>query len=538
MMLSGRCRMKKYGWLISIFLAALLVIPGCTSQAPIESPSPTIPAENSETLPAITSPGLAGFEEALQEIYERVNPSVVNIKVLQKEEAIFPSFPEIPGFPFFGFPIPEQPEYYSHGLGSGFVWDKEGHIVTNNHVVADADRISVTFHDGTTVSGEVIGNDADSDLAVVKVGVSEEQLQPVNIADSTRLKVGQMAVAIGNPFGLKGTMTVGFVSALGRLLPAESDTQTGSTYSIPDVIQTDAAVNPGNSGGVLVDHNGEVIGVTTAIISPVQASAGIGFAVPSAIVKKVVPALIETGYFEHPWLGISGTSLSPELAKAMDLDPSQRGALIVDVVPDSPADEAGLKGSDRQITIDGENVRVGGDVVIAIDGHAVKEFSDLVTYLARNTEVGQKVTLTLLHRGDETDIEVALAARPRENIATTPAKQETGNAWLGILGLTLSPEIADAMSLPSGQKGVLVEQVYGGSPADEAGLRGSYKPVTIDGQRLLIGGDVIVSLDDQPIESVEDLKRQIERRQPEGEVTLIIVRDGERISLKVALGEK
>jgi serine protease Do len=531
--------MRRYNWIISILLAVLLVVGGCASQAPPATIPETSSPESTEILPIVPSPELTGLEETLQDIYERVNPSVVNIRVLQKEEVMFPTFPEIPGFPFFGPLLPQEPqEFYRRGLGSGFVWDKEGHIVTNNHVVADADRISVTFHDGTSVSGEVVGSDADSDLAVVKVDMPAEQLRPVEIADSSQVKVGQLAVAIGNPFGLKGTMTVGFVSALGRLLPASGEDSGESTYSIPDIIQTDAAINPGNSGGVLLDREGKVIGVTTAIISPVQASAGIGFAVPSAIVKKVVPALIESGYYQHPWLGISGTSLNPELAEAMDLKPAQRGALVVDVVPGSPADKAGLRGSDRRITIDGEEARVGGDVITAIDEELVKEFGDLVTYLARETEVGQAVTLTLLRQGKEMKASVTLAARPGAEKSSVPTKEKASNAWLGIMGLTLTPEIADAMDLPSDQKGVLVEQVYSGSPADKAGLRGSYKPVTIEGRRMLVGGDVIISLDDQAVDSIENLAQQVGERLPGREVTLAVLRDGERIQIKLTLGER
>ncbi len=264
-----------------------------------------------------------------------------------------------------------------------------GHIVTNHHVVAGADRVSVTFADDTTVPAKVVGTDPHGDLAVVKVDLPAERLQPVHMADSTHVKVGQLAVAIGNPFGLQSTMTVGFVSALGRVLRADSGDEEQPGYTIPDIIQTDAPINPGNSGGVLVDGEGHVIGVTSAIISPVRASVGIGFAIPSAIVQKVVPTLIKTGHYDHPKLGVSGISLSPELAKAMQLDPDQRGALVVDVVPNSPADKAGLHGSDRQATIEGELVRVGRDVIVAIDGHLVKGFDDLVTQLVRTTEVGR-----------------------------------------------------------------------------------------------------------------------------------------------------
>jgi len=416
--------MRRYGWLISTLLVVLVIVGGCIPQAP----PTTAPAPPMSAAPEVVSPSppttiTTDIEAILEQIYAQVSPSVVNIRVVQKHEVMFPALPEIPGLPGFSFPFPQGPqEYYSKGLGSGFVWDREGHIVTNNHVVSGADRISVTFQDGTTVPGEIVGTDADSDLAVIKVDIPQDQLQLVELANSTQLKVGQLAVAIGNPYGLKGTMTVGFVSALGRLLPTDSKSD-GSSYSIPDVIQTDAPINPGNSGGVLVDRNGRVIGVTSAIISSSGANAGIGFAIPSAIVKKVVPSLIEKGYYEHPWLGISGISLSPELVEAMNLEPAQRGALVVDVVPGSPADEAGVRGSDRQVTIYGDTVRVGGDVITAIDGQPVKEFGDLVTYLTRVTEVGQTVTLALLRKGKDTNVKVTLAARPGQGEKPEPAEQ-------------------------------------------------------------------------------------------------------------------
>jgi S1-C subfamily serine protease len=463
---------------------------------------------------------------------------VVNIRVVQKQEAMFPTLPEIPGFPDFSLPFPQGPqEYYSQGLGSGFVWDKDGHIVTNNHVVSGADRISITFQDGTTVPGTVIGSDPDSDLAVVKVEMPVAQLQPVQVADSTQVKVGQLAVAIGNPFGLQGTMTVGFVSALGRLLPTDSGSTGESTYSIPDVIQTDAPINPGNSGGVLVDRDGRVIGVTSAIISSSGANAGIGFAIPSTIVQKVVPALIETGHYEHPWLGVSGLSLNPDIAGAMGLEPEQRGALIVDVIPDSPADKAGLHGSDRQVTIDGDQIRVGGDVITAIDGQAVKTFDDLVTYIARSTEIGQPVTLDVLSQGKEKQVNVTLVARPESQKQEKQTEESsTGQTWLGILGMTVTPEIAQAMDLPSDQPGVLVEQVQQGSPADEAGLWGSYKPVTIGGQQVLVGGDIIVALNSESVSQTEQLQSLIQKHEPGDEVTLTVLRESASMEIKVTLG--
>ena len=401
---------------------------------PAEAQAGSQPAaqKQAEATPAIPiEPGLlAAYESALGNVYTQVNPSVVNIRILTQQSAALPGSQQFPNFPFFnmpGFPgmpkapqspnqqSPETPQY-SQSLGSGFVWDKAGHIVTNNHVVDGADKIEVTFQDGTIVAAERVGVDPDSDLAVIKVEVPAEQLHPVEMGASDGLRVGQLAIAIGNPFGLEGTMTVGIISALGRSLPAgELNFSSGPVYRIPDVIQTDAPINPGNSGGVLVNDLGQVIGVTFAIESPAGANAGIGFAIPASIVERVVPVLIEKGSYAHPYLGISGASLTPDLAKAMDLETSQRGALVAEVVAGSPADKAGLHGSDRQITIDGQQVSVGGDVIIAIDDQPVKEMDDLIAYLSAHTEVGQKVSLTVLRDGKEKRLEATLAARPSQD---------------------------------------------------------------------------------------------------------------------------
>jgi len=476
---------------------------------------------------------VAALEEALEQIYGRLDPAVVNVKVVEKEKAVFPVWPDIPGFP--QLPFPQGPrEFYREGEGSGFVWDADGHIVTNNHVVAGANQIAVTFSDGVTVPGKVVGADPDSDLAVVHVEAPREQLHVVELADSTRLKVGQLVVAIGNPFGLQGTMTVGVVSALGRLLPAGEG--EGPSYSIPDVIQTDAPINPGNSGGVLADDQGRLVGVTAAIVSPVRGSAGIGFAIPSATVQKVVPQLIKNGRAEHPWLGVSGTSLAPDLDKAMGLKPDQRGGLVVDVMPGSPADKAGLHGSDRQVTIGGQSVRVGGDVITAIDGDAVARFDDLVTYLFRNAEPGKTVSLTILRAGEEKKIDVTLTARPRSEQAARAVG--AGAPWLGIAGVTLTAEIAGAMHLPSSQKGVLVEEVEQGSPADRAGVRGSYKPTEIGGKRLLVGGDVIVAVGGKPVSGMEELQHLVAAHRPGETLKLTVLRGGTRAAVPVTLGEQ
>ena len=298
------------------------------------------------------------------------------------------------------------------GLGSGFVWNAKGDIVTNYHVISQAAKITVTFSDGNTAIAQVIGTDLNSDLAVIKVNVSPDKLRPVQLVDTKSIKIGQAAIAIGNPFGLQGTMTEGIISGLGRSLPIGQGNALGATYTIPDIIQTDAPINPGNSGGVLVDDHGRLIGVTSAIESPVQANSGVSFVIPAEIIQIVVPALIQTGHYEHPWLGITGAELNPEINKAMNLPPYQQGILIIGVTPNGPASIAGLLGSDRQASVNGEQLQVGGDVITAIDGHTLKAFGDLASYLALNTQVGQTVTLTILRHGEKEAVRLSLSAQP------------------------------------------------------------------------------------------------------------------------------
>jgi serine protease Do len=414
---SGRRRfqyctvIRRTGSVLLVFAWLLLVVTACG--APLASraliPVPAAPPMPTTTGYALGSP-FSTLEGTLENTYAAVNPSVVNISVVQKEEV---SYPQSPDFPFFGPSLPQGPqEQYRNGLGSGFVLDKEGHIVTNNHVVAGADTITVTFYDGTTAAGKVVGADPNSDLAVVKVEVLPDKLQPVQMGNSDQIKVGQLAIAIGNPFGLQSTMTVGIVSAVGRSLPVDSGDGVGASYTIPAIIQTDASINPGNSGGVLVDSKGRLIGVTSAIASPVQASAGIGFAIPSTIVQKVVSALVKTGHYDHPWLGAALTSLNPEISRAMNLEPDQRGALVVNVVPDSPALKGGLHRDAQQLAIEGQVIPVGGDVIIAIDGQVVKQAEDLIDYLERNTAPNQQIVLTILRGGKEQTLSITLAKRP------------------------------------------------------------------------------------------------------------------------------
>jgi 2-alkenal reductase len=349
-------------------------------------------------------------------IYQRANPSVVNIQVTRvisnSGSQLPPSVPQIPGFP----QVPGQPgEQFQFGQGSGFVFDGEGHIVTNFHVVGEADEVTVTFFDGLSLAAELVGSDPDSDLAVIKVASLPEGVVALPLGDSEAMRVGQAVAAIGNPFGLEGTMTTGIISALGRTLPSQAHTVGGNRFSIPNVIQTDAAINPGNSGGPLLNLAGEVIGVNTAIESSIGQFSGVGFAVPSNTVERVVPVLIEDGRFQHPWLGISGMELLPVVREAMDLGKDQRGVLVVTVIEDSPAAEAGLRGSDQEIQENGQTLRVGGDVIIGIDATRVRDFDDLLSYLSEETQVGQEVELQVLRDGEQLRIPVTLSERPSES---------------------------------------------------------------------------------------------------------------------------
>lgn len=382
-------------------VASSAASPASVNQAPGQAPATTI-----------DSSSLAAYQSTLEQIYQQVDPSVVSIQVIDNSSTTSFQSPQGQVNPFGNSPTQQGP---SMALGSGFVWDTQGDIVTNNHVIAGASQIQVTFADGTTVPATLVGADLNSDLAVIKVNVPASELHPVTLMNSDQVKVGQMAIAIGNPYGLSNTMTTGIISGLARSLPVGLDTQaaqTGPTYSIPDIIQTDAPINPGNSGGVLVNDQGQLMGVTAAIESPVNANSGIGFVIPSNIVNQVVPSLIKTGKYQHPYLGISGTSLTPAIAQAMNLPSNTKGALVVQVSPGGPAANAGLQGSNTQATIDGQPVAVGGDVITAINGQPVTRFEDLSAYLFSNTQVGQTVTLTILRNGQQQSVQVTLGTRP------------------------------------------------------------------------------------------------------------------------------
>jgi 2-alkenal reductase len=345
-------------------------------------------------------------EQLLINIYKRVNPAVVNIRVIKRVDSGSLGLPPVTGTP----EAPQSPnDTFQQGVGSGFVIDKQGHIVTNNHVVEKAEEVQVTFSDGSIVHAKVIGTDPDSDLAVIKVDWPADRLAPVELGDSDGIEVGQRAIAVGNPFGLRGTLTVGIVSALGRSLQlGRSSAAVGGRFTIPELIQTDAAINPGNSGGPLLDSQGRVIGVNTAYEAD---ATGVGFAVPVNAVKRVVPELIRTGKYSYPWLGISGSDLTLDVIEAMKL-PVQRGALVISVTPDSPADKAGVRGSNDTLEKSGSELRIGGDVITAIDGQRVGQFDDILVYILRRTKVGQQVTLSIIRSGREQTVQVKLGERP------------------------------------------------------------------------------------------------------------------------------
>jgi len=406
-------------WVVILLLGLLVLgLSGCSpccflTSRRVVSPTPVSVREEAVQLQVAPTPTPlppqtireADAEELLLvSIYKRLNPAVVHIRVTTRVSG--GTLPQIPGLPN----DQQAPEdFYQQGTGSGFVIDKEGHIVTNNHVVEGAEELQVSFADGTTVRAQVLGTDPDSDLAVIKVDVPPEQLYPVELGNSDLLEVGQRAIALGNPFGLRGTLTTGIISALGRSLPLGRASQViGSRFTIPELIQTDAAINPGNSGGPLLDSQGRVIGVNTAYDPEVS---GVGFAVPVNTVKRVVPRLIKDGQYVYPWLGISGTDVSLDIVEAMDL-PVSRGAIVLSVTPGSPAEQAGLRGSDETVEKNGQQLPVGGDVITGIDGQRVQQFEDILVYILRNTEVGQEVRLTIIRNGREQSLAVKLGERP------------------------------------------------------------------------------------------------------------------------------
>ena len=337
---------------------------------------------------------VAAFEEVLTGLYESVLPSVAHIHVLGDLQ------PDADG-PF------GQPGRRAPSEGSGFVWSSNGHIVTNHHVIDGANEIMVSFASGLQLEATVLGSDPDSDLAVLKVDPPQDGLKEAALGDSNQLRVGQLAVAVGSPFSQEFSMTNGIVSALGRVLQAGS-----SNFSNPEIIQTDTPINPGNSGGPLFDRHGNVIGINSQIISRSGSNSGVGFAVPINTAKRIVPVLIEEGDYSYAYLGISGATLTSSLAEANSLPSDTRGVLVVSVVPEGPAELAGISGSEGTTEVDGVEYPTDGDVITAIDGTPIRGMDDLVTYMAQNNRPGDTVTFAVITDGSASQAQVVLAARP------------------------------------------------------------------------------------------------------------------------------
>lgn len=323
------------------------------------------------------------LEKSLVELYTRVNPAVVHIYVLDEQSFVA-------------------------GTGSGFVFDTDGHIVTNNHVVTGSSGLEVVFPDGQRRSAEVVGTDVDSDLAVIRVEQLPEGVSPIPLGDSNNIQVGQFVVAIGNPFDETGSLSLGVISGLGRSLASDRIAEGGGRYSLPQVIQTDAAINPGNSGGPLLNLTGELVGVNSAIRTSTGTNSGVGFSIPVNAVRRVVPSLIAEGAYHYPFLGIRMIGL--DLATQEELGLSRAaGAYVTDITPDSPAARAGLVASGFNDTV---GLIPGGDLIIAADGSPITSPDDLISFLVFDAEVGQTITLTVIRDGRQIDVPITLGERP------------------------------------------------------------------------------------------------------------------------------
>jgi S1-C subfamily serine protease len=374
-------------FLFTIGIACSSLLPSSPSQVPAVTQVITttiVQPVAQPILPAV----ITDEEQMLINLYERVNPAVVNItNYVTQNNLLLPA-----------------------SQGSGFVFDTNGNIVTNAHVIQGAEQIEVTFSEGTIETADVVGEDLHSDLAVLRVDEIPAGVLPPPLGKMESLHVGQTVVAIGNPFGLSGTLTRGIISALGRNIPGLS------IFTIPQSIQTDAAINPGNSGGPLLNLSGEVIGVNAQIETggTSLSNSGVGFAIPVSVIERVVPGLIANGDFSWSWLGVRGSDVTPGLVSAMNL-PVEKGAYIWQTSEGGPSANAGLRGYDSTVNVDGRQVDIGGDVITAVNGQPVYSFDDLLLYVTLQTSPGDTVTLTVLRDGKYKEIEVTLAPRPTEN---------------------------------------------------------------------------------------------------------------------------
>ena len=382
-------------WLPLLVLAVFILAAAACSFTPNLTSTLQPSSTQAAAGPVVTVPAQGNAvnllaDQDLTALYERVNPGVVSIVISTAD---------------------------SSASGSGFVYDKEGHILTNYHVVEGAEVLEVDFPDGTKVYGDVVATDLDSDIAVVKVDVAAEKLFPLTLGDSSRLQVGDMVVAIGNPFRLSSTMTLGIISAKGRVLDSIRTSEDNTPFTAGDIIQTDAAINPGNSGGPLLNLAGEVIGINRAITTSTTTAAGdpvnsgIGFAVSINIVKKVVPSLIAKGYYDYPYLGISSSSYDFALPEWEALGFTQTsGAYLTGITPGGPADLAGLRAGSQTTSYPG--LYAGGDLIQAVDGNPVYVYGDLVSYIMTNKSPGDTIVLTIIRSGTTKEVTLTLGKRP------------------------------------------------------------------------------------------------------------------------------
>jgi len=357
--------------------------PTATAAPPVVTP---IPYESGDEAEAVNA-----FQSQVIAVYEAVSPSVVNIT--NRGYA----------YDMFMRAIPQE------GTGSGFVYDVEGHIVTNYHVIENAEELLVTLADGQVYEAEVVGSDPSNDLAVIRIDAGADLPEPIALGDSDQLRVGQFVLAIGNPFGLEQTLTTGVISALGRVI------ENSDGGFIGEAIQTDAAINPGNSGGPLLDLEGYLVGINSQIISPSGASAGIGFAVSASTARRVVPELIARGHYPHPWLGAQMLTLTPSMADVLREAgmnvPVGTGLLVIETVKGAPADQAGIQGGSRVVRIGRYQIPLDGDIIVAVNGEPVENMQELTVYLETQTAVGDTVELTVIRGGEEQPVQVTLEER-------------------------------------------------------------------------------------------------------------------------------
>ncbi len=476
--------MKKKGLVVALFLVSIGIIVGLTISANLNVQKLTF--ADSSRVSDEASEFLGRLSSSLSEVAEAVKPSVVNISTTKTVTMKSTPFGDLFNDPFFRRffgddfrPFGPKRKYKSSALGSGVIVSADGYILTNNHVIKDADEIKVVLYDRREFKGKVIGTDPKTDLAVIKIDA--ENLPAIKIGESDDLKVGEVVIAIGNPFGLNQTITMGIVSAVGRSNVGIADYE--------DFIQTDAAINPGNSGGALVNTRGELVGVNTAIFSTSGGYMGIGFAIPSDMAKAVMKSIVKYGKVIRGWLGVTIQGLTPELAKSFDIK-EDKGALVTDVVKDSPAQKAGFK---------------RGDLIVEFDGKTVRDETSLRNMVA-NTPPGKTVQVRIIRDGKEKILTVTLGEYPE----TTVGSAGYNNVLRGVYVQEITPDLRASLDIPEKVKGVLVSNVDEDSPAAAVIKR----------------HDVIQEINRQVIKDIKDYRKAVSKLGPEDNVLLLVYRSG------------